>query len=107
MSYTSEELHEVKSALGRFYSKMPGTPTKTEHAMYQNAARILQRLIDDQAVGGLGDDNSLSDHTVSDVKELVESGEIDPQIALEAERAGKNRSTLVDWLESHIEGEDE
>lgn len=42
--------------------------------------------------------------TVDEVLDAVERGEMDPAAALEAERAGKNRVTLVSALEARAEG---
>ncbi len=41
--------------------------------------------------------------TIDDVKDAVEAGEFDAEDVLEAEQDGKNRVTLVEWLESRME----
>lgn len=40
--------------------------------------------------------------TVDEVKERVERDDLDAENVLEAERAGRDRSTLVEWLERRV-----
>jgi hypothetical protein len=42
--------------------------------------------------------------TVEEVKDRVREGGFDVERVIEAEKAGKNRSTLVEWLEKHDSG---
>lgn len=48
---------------------------------------------------------SVSSMTVSEAKDAVESGELDPVDVLDAEKEGKERTTLIGWLEDRIEME--
>lgn len=41
--------------------------------------------------------------TIDDVKEAVEEDGLDPEKVLDAEKAGKDRVTLVQWLEERLE----
>ncbi len=45
-------------------------------------------------------DEEIAEKTVDEVKELVENNAISAQHALDIEYAGKNRKTLITWLES-------
>jgi ribosomal protein L31E len=44
-------------------------------------------------------DEEIAEKTVDEVKELVENNAISAQRALDIEYAGKNRKTLIEWLE--------
>jgi hypothetical protein len=46
------------------------------------------------------------EHTVDEVKEYVEEHPDEAQDVLDAEREGKNRSTLVTWLEDRLQAEE-
>lgn len=52
-------------------------------------------------------DEELAEKNVDEVKELVDDGAVDPQRALDIEYAGKNRTTLIDWLQDRIGGEEQ
>ena len=49
-------------------------------------------------VEGQGGAYDPADHTVAEVEEYVNANPDQAQAVLDAEIAGKNRSTLVDWL---------
>ncbi len=49
-------------------------------------------------------DEELAEKNVDEVKELVDGGAVDPQRALDVEYAGKNRKTLIEWLQDRIGG---
>ncbi|MDY6762095.1 MAG: hypothetical protein SVY41_03525 [Candidatus Nanohaloarchaea archaeon] len=51
-------------------------------------------------------DEELAEKNVDEVKDLVTSGAVDAQRALDVEYAGKNRKTLIDWLQDRL-GDDE
>lgn len=90
-----EDLHQVKQALGRFYSQIRN-PSKTDFQAYRDASRTLNLLLDADADRKL----DVSDLTIAEVQGRVESGALDRAAVLEAERAGKARKTLIDWLEA-------
>lgn len=48
-------------------------------------------------------DEEIAEMTVDEVKELVENNAISAQHALDVEYAGKNRKTLINWLERRVE----
>ncbi len=48
-------------------------------------------------------DEEIAELTVDEVKELVENNAISAQRALDIEYAGKNRKTLINWLERRVE----
>lgn len=48
-------------------------------------------------------DEEIAEMTVDEVKELVENNAISAQRALDIEYAGKNRKTLINWLERRVE----
>lgn len=52
------------------------------------------------------DYDELVEGTVDDVKEAVREQELDPVAVLEAEQEGKDRSTLVSWLEGRADAAD-
>ena len=43
--------------------------------------------------------------TISEVLAFVDSGQLDPQVAIAAEKQGKNRATLIKQLEGRTDGE--
>lgn len=49
------------------------------------------------------DYDSIASGTVDEVKEAVEDRELDPDRLLDAEKDGKNRKTLIEWLSERIE----
>ncbi len=49
------------------------------------------------------DDAEIAEMTVDEVQELVEDNAITAERALDIEYAGKNRKTLIEWLESRVE----
>ncbi|MFB6076964.1 MAG: hypothetical protein ABEK12_02445, partial [Candidatus Nanohaloarchaea archaeon] len=49
------------------------------------------------------DYDGLVQETIADIKDRVWSADVDAEKVLEAERAGKERTTLIDWLESRTE----
>ncbi|KXA97214.1 hypothetical protein AKJ37_03445 [candidate division MSBL1 archaeon SCGC-AAA259I09] len=51
------------------------------------------------------DYRELSKQTISNIKEKDDEVELDYEKLLEAEKANKNRKTLVEWLENKIEGD--
>ena len=66
------------------------------------AARIQARIAERAAnpPADQGDSYDPADHTVDNVKLHVEKHPDELEAVLQAETAGKNRSTLVDWLEA-------
>lgn len=52
-------------------------------------------------------DEDIAEMNVDEVKEHVEAGTVDAQRALDVEYAGKNRTTLIDWLEERIGGDED
>ncbi|MDY6769872.1 MAG: hypothetical protein SVU88_02765 [Candidatus Nanohaloarchaea archaeon] len=48
-------------------------------------------------------DEELAEKTVDEVKDLVADGAVDAERALDVEYAGKNRKTLIDWLQDRVE----
>lgn len=46
-------------------------------------------------------DAEIAEMTVDEIKELVDDNAISAQHALDIEYAGKNRKTLINWLETH------
>ncbi len=51
-------------------------------------------------------DEDIAELNVDEVQDHVEAGTVDAQRALDIEYAGKNRKTLIDWLEEHIGGDE-
>ncbi len=47
--------------------------------------------------------DDLVDGTVEEVKERVDDDDLDPEKVLEAEKEGKDRKTLKEWLESRMD----
>ncbi|MDY6769217.1 MAG: 50S ribosomal protein L31e [Candidatus Nanohaloarchaea archaeon] len=47
-------------------------------------------------------DEELAEKNVDEVKDLVDTGAVDAQRALDVEYAGKNRKTLIDWLQDRL-----
>ncbi|MDY6773748.1 MAG: hypothetical protein SVS85_00985 [Candidatus Nanohaloarchaea archaeon] len=56
----------------------------------------------EEAVEELSDEE-LAERNVDEVKELVESGAVEAERALDVEYAGKNRKTLIEWLQGRVE----
>jgi len=56
-----------------------------------------------EAAGDAYDDAEIAEMTVDEVKELVADNAITAERALDIEYAGKNRKTLIEWLESRVE----
>lgn len=84
--------------VGEFYS-----PTPAELAAFPQRFEALP----DES-GETSSPPDLSALTIDAIKAKVESGEILATDALAAETAGKNRKTLVSWLEALVEeGESE
>lgn len=75
--------------------------------------RFYRRLQPDAEPAGAGDGEEAGDGqvdyeavvagTIPEVKERVEADDLDVNALLEAEREGKDRVTLVEWLERHQE----
>jgi DNA repair exonuclease SbcCD ATPase subunit len=59
---------------------------------------------DDEAAETAKDDHdAIVDQSVDDVKEEIRNKNVDIDKVVEAEKAGENRETLIDWLEGHRE----
>lgn len=95
MLVSREQLHQVKRALGRFYGQIPA-PSKTDLASYREACLTIELLLDADANNRL----NISDLTIAEVQARVEAGELEAASVLEAERNGKARKSLIDWLEA-------
>lgn len=52
-----------------------------------------------------GDYDDVVEGTVDEVKDRVDEDDLDPQKVLAAEKEGKNRKTLKQWLESRMDAE--
>ncbi|MDY6766154.1 MAG: hypothetical protein SVW77_02195, partial [Candidatus Nanohaloarchaea archaeon] len=52
-------------------------------------------------------DEELAERNVDEVKDLVETGVVDPQRALDVEYAGKNRKTLIEWLQDRLDRDED
>lgn len=52
-------------------------------------------------------DEELAEKNVDEVKELVESETVEAERALDIEYAGKNRKTLIEWLQERVGEEEE
>lgn len=74
------------------------------------AASSSTATSDDEPVGEEASETAteepdLSDMTVDEVKEQVDSGDITAEAAIAAEKNGKERTTLIGWLEDRIDME--
>ena len=54
---------------------------------------------------GSGMADQIDSMTIADIRQKVESGEWDPAEVWEVESEGKQRSTLMNWLEEQVEDE--
>lgn len=52
-------------------------------------------------------DEEIAEMNVDEVQELVEDGAVDAQRALDIEYAGKNRKTLIEWLQDRVGSDEE
>jgi hypothetical protein len=52
-------------------------------------------------------DEEIAEKNVGEVKELVDAGAVEAQRALDIEYAGKNRKTLIEWLQGRVGDEAE
>lgn len=52
---------------------------------------------------GMYNYRELADKTVSEIKDIAEDEDFDPEIMLEVEKENKDRETLVKWLENRVE----
>lgn len=76
------------------------------HEMEGASRSTLVGWLESRAVGQITDDDEeLIGGTVDEVKETVESGDLDPAVAFVAERESNDRQTLVDWLERRLASE--
>ncbi len=49
--------------------------------------------------------DALVQENISEIKDAVEEQDLDPAKVLDAEKENKDRTTLVDWLESRVDGD--
>lgn len=56
---------------------------------------------------GMYDYRKLAEEPVSEIKEIAEDEDFDPQIMLEVEEENKNRKSLKEWLKKQIEKSEE
>ena len=98
-----EHAEVIRNGLKTLYQRVTN-PTAQDQTRLRVALKAVDQLLADSEPR---ESSSVSELTVTRVQELVESGEIDAAEALDTEREGKNRSTLVSWLEQYLEEGDE
>lgn len=82
-----------------------------EGGAYEEAVEEVEDVVDDETLELSEEDAGAEEAdyaevvsgTVDEVKDAVEAQDLDPAAVLEAEKAGKDRSTLTEWLETRIE----
>jgi len=102
----------VRNTLGRFFQRI-ADPTKTEQLTFTGASGVLNSAIDNldrlaksgkrspRVVRRLEVKNVLDSMTIEEIKVEVEEGNLTVEEVLLLEESGKNRSTLIAWLEEH------
>ncbi len=91
----TEETQVIRACLDHLYSRIT-SPLASDQARYRVAKKALEKLADDTDPPSQFD---ITDMTIAQAQAAVEGAKITPQQALDQERGGSNRKTLVSWLE--------
>lgn len=78
-----------------------------ESTAYIEMSELEMEIEEEEEVLEEISDEELAEKNVDEVKALVEEGAVEAQRALDIEYAGKNRKTLIEWLEERTAGEED
>ena len=89
----------VKETLTYLYRRI-NAPTASDQTRYRIAQKALGELLIEREPPPPADLNGL---TIAQVQTLVEDGAVTAEDALEFEKEGRARTTLMAWLEGRID----